>query len=340
MSLSSLKGAVGVGIQAVKGTPAVGLTYFPTLNANVMGEQLAQNLPPEVGGSLFSRGAYKAGVRGRGEVAMLPRPDTFGYVLRGLFNAESVGVNGITALNDHVFTVGDTAATPAKWLTVRRYVGNLYGEEISDARIGSLRVEVAAANVVQASVHLLGGSYKQVAGADMGTDDEPVFLTCIADVTEGGAPFIVDRMSVEIGAQLTDNEFRVGSYYLDDITLLQRQVAIHADVRIKADDLYRKVYRNNAVGIGTGVWSPIIYRSAVKLTLKTAELVPQTFTIDLPGVDFLTLPVQMQGADLVRAQLTASVTLGNDNFDPADPSSVTLQPIIVTLSNGHAAVYA
>lgn len=342
MSLSSLKGAVGVGIQSARGTPATTLNYFPTLNANVTGEQMAQNLPPEVGGTYFSRGAYKAGLRSRGEVALLPRPNSIGWLLAGLFNREVVTADATSGLNDHVFTVGDSLAYPNKWLTVRRMVNNAYGEQMEDARIGGFRVEIAAANVVQTSVQLIGGQHGEIVGADVYAPDEPVFITCNANVTEGGAPFIVDRIAIDMGAQLTDNEFRVGSYFLDDITLLQRQVTIQADVRIKSRDLFAKVYRNGGVapvGPALGGWSPTLYRSAVVLEMSTSEIKPQILRIELPGVDFLTMPVQMSGAELIRAQLTASVTLSDDNFDVANPNGV-LQPIKITLRNERATIYS
>ena len=340
MSLSSLKGAIGVGAQSAKGISAdpASMVYLPVMNANVMGDQMAQNVPPEVGGTYFSRGAYKAALRSRGELALNMRPNTIGWLFTSLLNREQVSaVGGGSNLYDHKFTVGDSSAYPHRWLTVNRMVNNAYGEQMSDGRVGSFRIDVAAANIAQASVQLIGGQHGEIAGADVVAQDGPVFVTCAADVTEGGAPFIVDRIGVELGAQLTDNEFRVGSYYLDDITLLQRAVTIQADVRIKARDLWAKVYRNNGAaptGSGIGAWSPVLYRTGLVLTLQTAETTPQFLKIEIPGIDFLTLPVQMQGADLIRAQLSASVTLASDNFDSTNLDHATKQPLIVTLRNG------
>ncbi len=342
MGLSSIQSALGVGIQSGKGVAAGSLHYLPVLNANVMGEQLAQTLPPEVGGAYFSRGSYKAALRSRGDVAFMPRSNTLGWLLAGLFNHETSTVDVGSGLYDHLFRVGDTAAHPHKWLTIRRYVNNVYGEQMLDSRVGSFRLEVAAANVVNASVQLLGGQFNEIAGADQASTDGSVFLTCNADVTEGGAPFIVDRFSMEIGAQLSDNEFRVGSYFLDDITLLQRQITIQADVRISSRALFSKVYRDGAgapTGSAVGDWAPTIYRSDVTLVLNTGDVVPEKLTLTLPGVDFLTLPVQISGAELIRAQLSASVTLGADNFLAGTPDSDTLQPILCTLRTAQAGVY-
>ena len=343
MSLSSLKGAIGVGFQSAKGAYAATYEYVPVLQADLQGEQMAQNLPPEVGGQLFSRGAYKAGVRSKGQVTLLPRPNTVGYFLASIFNSEVVvAAAGHTGLYDHTFTVGDTSATPVSWLSLRRMIGGLYGEQMRDARVGTFRVEAAAANVAQAQVQLLGGLFEELPAGDVAASDDFVFLTCNADITEGGAPFIVDKVSMDIGAQLTDNEFRVGSYYLDDITMLQRSANFQADVRIKSRDLFAKVYRSSAAAPGagqTGAWSPVLYRSAVSLELRTGETDPQFMRFDFPGVDFLTLPVGLSGAELVRAQLSASVTLNADNFNAADPTGV-LQPVTVTLRNKRATKYA
>lgn len=347
MGLSSLKSAIGIGLQSARGAPAseANMHYFPVLSGNVTGEQLAQTLPPEVGGALFSRGSYKAGVRGRGDVTMLPRPNTIGYILRSLFNRETVaaatGANS-SGLYDHRFYVGDTANHTKRWATLRRYVNSIYGEQIEDATVGQFSLEVAAASIAQAQVQFLGARFSEVAGDDVATADAPVFLTCAATVSQGGLDFIVDRFTFQIGAQLTDNEFRVGSYFLDEITLLQRMVQITADVRIKSRDLFAYVYRNGAVaptGSAVGDWSPVIYRTDVSLQLNTGEANPEYLKLELPGVDFLTLPVQVAGADLIRAQLTAQVTLAADNFDAENQDSLTLQPIIVTLRNTMAALH-
>lgn len=347
MGLSSLKSAIGVGLQSARGAAAANanMHYFPVLSANVTGEQLAQMLPPEVGGTLFSRGSYKAGVRGRGDATFLPRPNTVGFLLRSLFNHETVaaatGANS-SGLFDHRFYVGDSAAHTKRWMTMRRYVNNIYGEQIEDATVGGFRLEVAAASIAQAQVQMLGAKHSEIAGADQAAEDDQVFITCSASVSQGGLDFIVDRFSFDIGANLTDNEFRVGSYFLDEITLLQRMVSITADVRIKSRDLFAYVYRNGAAapsGAALGAWDPVIYRTDVSLTLNTAETNPQQLILTLPAVDFLTLPVQVAGADLIRAQLTAQVTLGADNFDSDNLDSLTLQPIIVTLRNARATLH-
>jgi hypothetical protein len=344
MSLSSLKAALGVGFQSGQGHAAddADMTYIPVLNANVAPEQLAQNLPPEVGGAYFSRGAYKAGVRSRGDLALIPRAQSVGLLLRSLFHLEQVAPSG--NMTSHRFTPGDSTASAPKWLTLRRMVGNYWGEQMIDARIGSFRIDVAAANVANVSVQLLGGGFHEIPGAEVFVPDEPFFITCSADVIDGnGTTVIVDRLSIEIGVQLTDNEFRVGSYFLDDITQLQRMAQITADVRIKSRDWFSRVFRNGAAAPGAGAqgaWDPVLYRAGLYLTLRSNEVVPQLLRLNFAALDYLTLPVQVTGAELVRAQLTATVTLDADNYDLASETGGALQPVEVVLINNRTTAYA
>jgi hypothetical protein len=344
MGISSLRGVVGVGIQSALGTPATSFTYFPALSANVTGEQIAQALPPEVGGSLFSRGSYKGGVLSRGEVSFVIRPNLVGPLLRSLFAQETVtAVNGQTGRWDHLFRVGDHLPAQRRWLTVRRYVGPVYGEQISDAAVGQFNIEVAATNVANATVQLVGRQWDEIAAdPSISAATGDFFQATAASVQMGGNAFIVDRATISIGAELTDNEFTVGSYYLDEITMLRRMATITADVRIRNRDLMARVYRNNAAaptGTGLGAWSPVIFRTSFTATFVTSENPPQQLVINFPSVDLLTLNVQMQGNELIRAQLQGNVSLTSTNYDAGNPGSDTLQPIFVTLRNNREDPY-
>src|SRR5262249_49490612 len=85
---------------------------------------------------------------------------------------------------------------------------------------------------------------------------------------------------------------------------------------IRDAELVRAVYRNG----GTGAWSPTIYRGSLHVTLTSEAVVPTTtqtyqLDIDLPGIDFLMMPVPVQGVQLFLANLSAQVTLGSSGSD-------------------------
>lgn len=459
MGTSGTRGSFGVAIQSAVDAPAEipPSGYFPVNSSSMTNEQMAQPLPPEVGGTLFGRGAYKGGFRVRGETAFVPRVNTIGLLLRSLFNGETVIENSAADdvstgsptvyKHDHLFTVRDDL--DPMWLTVRRYVGGTIGEEMSDARVGSFRLDVAATNVVNATAQLLARGWRQIPPTPVPPAiDGDFFLSCVSQVYEdrgddtttivppwgrGDGPnpgetlptsMVVDRASVELGIQLTDNEFRIGAYALDDITALQRQAGVTMDVRLSRDDLFRKVYRNGKSSLYTdptpvaasgdvsvthaldirnptmetqvrvrrtngavvvptisnetpntvtvtaaaddvggtievfnGSWEPAIYRGSMYLWLLTENAgtagpsmqeggvdltegdpygLRDQIRIEIPGIDFLAMPLSMQGGELVRAQLSASITLDSDNWVAHDS---VLQPIRVTLRNDHSVAY-
>ena len=47
--------------------------WLPALSVNFQPNQIVQAIPPEVGGDLWSRGSYKGGVSGQGQVMFIPR---------------------------------------------------------------------------------------------------------------------------------------------------------------------------------------------------------------------------------------------------------------------------
>lgn len=355
MSLSAIRGALGLAVQSTKGTAVTAdnlYTYLPTLNANAMGEQIAQPLPPEVGGTYFSRGSYKAALRARGEIQLIPRVGTLGFLLRSVFNGEAITANAATGIdgggatvNRHLHRFTARVDLDPIWLSVRRYVASAWGEQLTDCRVGMFRLEIAASNVANAAVQLLGRDAVEIPGAEQMIGDDHVFLTANATVQSEGVDFIVDKLTIEAGLQLTDNEFRIGAYGLDDITALQRAVTVTADVRIKSRDLWSKVYRYGGAAPAagtTGAWNPTIYRAGLNLRMLANEPVTGTapaqyIDINMPALDFLTIPVQVAGAELVRAQLQTMVTLGSDNWaGHADG----VQPITIDLMDSRATVYA
>src|SRR6202035_4265706 len=136
--------------------------------------------------------------------------------------------------------------------------------------------------------------------ASLGTeiqDTSPKFQTCLANVSlvqEGGAIITanaarVERFSITYTNQLSEDQNVVGSYYLDDVTLLQRTVTVDMDFVVKDAALYQAVYLNGgAIG---NAWSPQIYRGALDVTLNSLNMIgattqPYQLEFVFPGLDF------------------------------------------------------
>lgn len=105
MSATGTIGALGVGTQSAKGTVATTFQYLPATSLNINANQNTQAYPPEVAGSYFPRGSYKAGVTVAGDASLLVRPDGIGHFLFGLAGVDTVtAVPAQAGAFQHVFT--------------------------------------------------------------------------------------------------------------------------------------------------------------------------------------------------------------------------------------------
>ncbi len=329
-SRPSIIGALALGTQSSKGNVATGFHWIPATSINLNPNQNTQALPPEIGGSYFIRSAYKAGVSTAGDVSVVMRPDGFGQLLYAMCGTDVVTpVVAQSGAYSHAMTpFAPAASADLPWLTAIKDTAQMYQEQFLDTKLSMLRIEMAKQSVVNCSASFFGLVPSEVAVTDptMRTfDNTPDFQTCVATVSfvneEGDASIsananLVERISLDFQNHLSEDEFVVGSFYAVDSTLLQRTVNISIDTVIRDPALIRAVYRNG----GTGAWSPTIFRGHLHVSLLSTGLVPATtqpyqLDMDFPGIDFMAMPVPLNGAQLIRANLTAQVSLGTSGAD-------------------------
>lgn len=340
MGRTSLVGAFGVGRQSAKDSVAATISYLPATSVGLNMNQNAQTLPPEVGGDYFLRDSYKSSVSGGGDIAMVVRPNGIGNVFMALAGQDTVTpVSGQAGAYTHVmspFTPSPGVDLP--WYTLIKDVAkiqdvsatNALAEQHLNAKLRSLRIDVPKSSIATAQSSWIATTPSTVTVASLGAevqDSSPKFQTCQAAISlqqEGGSGNIsasavkVERFSFNYTNQLSEDESVVGSFYLEDVTLLQRAVQVEMDFVVRDTSLYQAVYMNGG-GI-PGAWSPQIYRGSLVVTLNStvnigATTTPYQLQFTFPGLDFMMMPINLSGADLVRATLSTQVTLGPSGGD-------------------------
>jgi hypothetical protein len=294
---------------------------------------VAQTLPPEVGGSYLPRLSYKAGVSAGGSVSFNVRPDSFGHFLfMACGQSTDTSVPAQTGAYQHVMTpFAPSVSNDLPWYTVVSDIAKLYAEQVIDTRLSSLQMSIPKASLATATASLYGLTPSEIAVPGTETlDTGPIFQSCLATVNlvdeVGGTSIsansiIPDQVQLTFNSNLAQDESVVGSFYPVDATLLQRSVDVSYDITLRDPDLVRAVYRNG----GTSAWSPTMYRGHLTLTLTSSSNIagttqPYSLEIDMPGIDFLMMPISMSGGQLIRANLSAQVTLG----DAGDQFTFTL----------------
>jgi len=165
MSKTSNTGALGVGTQSAKGTPAASFQYLPALSLGENANQNTQTLQPEIAGSYFPRGAYKAGVSSGGDVSLYMRPDGLGHILFGMCGVDTVSpVRAQSGAYSHVFTLfAPSAGIELPWLPLIKDVSKLYAEQFLDTKVSNVRMDLSKQSVGQIQAGFFGITPSEVA---------------------------------------------------------------------------------------------------------------------------------------------------------------------------------
>jgi len=282
--------------------------------------QDAAAYPFEVGGDYWQRESYKRSVIGDGGWTAMTRPETVGYLLKAWFGSASSGANGDGSYT-HIFVSHPQGSIP--WVTLVKNVSGLFAERHMDARCASIRFTVPTANLMSHTARFIAAKPEEVLPADyaMAFEDNQAFQTCTGQVTLDGSTTSNDakatNVTVDLVNGLTNDEFSIGSYFLDDITLLSKSARVSYDLILRDRALWAKVFRNNAAQPSTGqtgAFDPLVFQGSLKVRAVTGADLPGTarkgsLELEFAKLDFLALPVALTGADLVRVTLAGQVTL-------------------------------
>jgi hypothetical protein len=333
MSKTGIAGAIGFAHQSGKDLAQTSsVLYLPATSVGINPNQNAQTLPAEVGGDYFLRGSYKASAMGTGDIAFVARPNGLGHLLLMLCGVDTV-VNTSASVYQHTMTPFAVGAGDLPWYSVFKDVSTVLAEEYINTRIQSLKLDVPKSGIMTGSATLVSTGFSEITSASLGIktfDNSPQFQSCLASVdfkneatgtTISSEAVKVERVSMSFDNSLSNDEFAVGSFFLEDITLQQRTVTVDLDYVIRSREMYEAVYYGGAGdGSGTQSWSPQLYRGSLGLTMNSLVNIPGTTTpyscqFLFPGLDFMSLPISLSGAEVVRGTLSTQITLGTSGAD-------------------------
>lgn len=338
--------------------------WLPALNVSFQPNQMVQTIPPEVGGSLWARGSYKGGVYGGGQVTMVPRgglglAELLYAFCGGTITSTTVantydtgaanklvgnGSNGLpSGAIKYRFVPERTPGAELPWYTFIRNVGGKMIEQFPDGHLGSFAFDLAATGILQidgsfvsrACENIAKGSGAASVGAQLAGNGLPfqmVDAVVKLDSNVSGDPGAVvenvdynpTRLSIGFMNELTQNEFVVGSFFLQDITNISRSANISYSLYLRDAEIYNRVYNHGtaaANGSTGAAWSSEIWKGALNVTLTGGKIGATgsnyEIVIDLPEMDYQAAPISLSGNNLVEYQLTANVVLSQDTaIDP------------------------
>lgn len=233
---------------------------FNTLENGLGTVQDQQVFPPESGGPLTPRGAYKQQKFFGGTVTIIPRLEsTLGFLLKAAMGSAST-VTGHTAdgaavvgVNTHIFRFDPSDAAGQPWMTVRRHIptpgsSNYFGEIGFDCKVGLFDLTIPAMGKLVARVQMVGRDVTYDSASNAWTYANATFDDELTSPDSGRGFFKiggVEYPSMGASFQLMNGltspqqEMIIGDFAPDDFIALTRGAQIQFVYKYENADLYR-----------------------------------------------------------------------------------------------------
>jgi hypothetical protein len=292
MAVTAMAGVVSFGPQSAMGSVATSWYKHRVTQIDLAPNDDTRLGVPEVGGIPVPSFPYKAGILVSGGMTMQPRLENiFGWLLYGVMGkvttTSSIADPGTY---DHVFTFA-TDASSVPFMSFRKHIprkgtdaSSDLGEVFKDCKITSLALTFPNDAPVTARVDSLGrefsfdhdptawtyvnGSFEDYPSIPIGCQTDGYLKLPEFSVTE--LPVVAATVTFQ-NIPLDIRQERVfGSPYLEDITIIMRQLTFDVLVKWNDPDLYATVLTGSAVGT---TWTPTPYTGSLEVMVNSPDII-------------------------------------------------------------------
>lgn len=310
MGFSSQSGQVILRSQAVQGTyqadtgtAGVGVL----LRSGSLGPNRELMIPdPEIGGGRDVVDAYLGAVSWSGDYEMYARIDALTTLLKAcLGTATPVTTTGVTT---NTMTPLDSGTLP--YLSVEENIGGtLETYNYTDAVVNTLHLECDANGYLMATAGLIGA--KQTAGnTKTGApvwDSTPMIVGTNVTITYNSVAMPGKNFSLDINNNFEDSDFRLGSFYIGDLTAKRREITASIGIRESSSALWRQATYGLSSATAPGGLST---KQQLVITCQTYEDIvggipatKGTLQITIPKFAFSPYALAASGDDVIESDL-------------------------------------
>lgn len=312
MGFASQAGQVILKTQATPGVLDPGLTtsgIAMKLRSGALGTKRDLLVPdPEIGGGRDTTDAYLGASVWGGDYEFYARMDSLATLLKAVLGNAAAPVTS-TGLTTHTITPLDTGVLP--FLSIEEALGGtLETFNYFDAVVNTLHLEVDANGYLMGTVGVIAAH--QQAGATRTAsptwDNLPMIVGTNVTLTYNSVSLPAKNFSLDINNNFEDNDFRLGSFYVGDLTPKRREVTAGFGIRESSSALWRQaVY---GVSSATSVGG-LTTKNQLVITCQTYESIagatpttPYTLTITIPSFILSPYSLKASGDDVIESDLT------------------------------------
>jgi hypothetical protein len=287
---------------------------------------------PEIGGNRDITDAYLGAVAFAGDLELYARFEALATLLYAALGAKSSAT--ATGVSTHTITPADTVP----WYSIEEKVAN--GFEVfqyTDAKVNTFHLEADANGFLMATAGVVArlqtAGNTATAEGSMPYDAAPLAVGTNITVTYNGVTLPARSFSFDVNNNLEDDDFRLGSLYLGDVTEKRREVTMGVSIRPADSALWRQaVYGTGAAtapgGLTTKQQAVITINSyedivggtpatknSLVITVPSAILRPHS--VNPSGDDVITEDIEIQAVRPVPATPILTAVVKNSKTDVA-----------------------
>lgn len=262
---------------------------------------------PEIGGGRDTVDAYLGAVSWAGDFEFYVRLESLPTLLKACFGAASSAA--ATGVNTHTITPLDSATLP--FLAVEENLGgSLETFQYTDAVVNTFHLEAEANGYLMGTAGLIART--QIAGATKTTtpvwDNSPMVVGTNISLTYNGVTLPAKSFAFDVTNNFEDDDFRLGSFYLGDLTGKSREVSGSFTIRPTDSTLWRSaVYGGPALTAPGGLTN----KQALVITCSTYEdivgsnpLTKSSVTVTIPKVALEPYGLEPSGDDVMENDIS------------------------------------
>jgi len=310
MGYSSQPGQVLLKTQTTQGVLDPGLAASG-VGIKLRGGSLSSNrelmIPdPEIGGGRDVVDAYLGAVSWGGDYEFYARMDGLATLLKACLGSAAAPVVA-TGVTTHTITPSDTTLP---YLSIEENISN--GLEVynyTDAVVNTLHLECDANGYLMGTAGIIAA--KQVAGATRTPapvwDDTPMIVGTNVTITYNAISLPAKNFSLDINNNFEDDDFRLGSFYIGDLTAKRREVTAGFGIRESSSALWRQATYGLPAATAPG---GLTTKNALVITCKTYETIPAgtplteyQLVITIPKFALTPYSLEASGDDIIESDI-------------------------------------
>lgn len=260
----------------------------------------------EIGGGRDVNDAYLGAVSWSGDYEFYARLDSLPTLLKAAFGTANSAVT--TGVNTHTITPSDAAALP--YLSIEEKIGaGLETYQYVDAVVNSFHLEAEANGYLMGTAGIIAA--KQTAGAAPTAvpvwDNTPMVVGTNITVTYNAVTLPAKSFSLDLSNNFEDDDFRLGSFFIGDLTPKRRELTASFGIREASSALWRQATYGLPAATAPG---GITTKNQLVITCTTYEDIvagiPATkysITITIPFFALTPYSLEASGDDIIESDI-------------------------------------